>query len=250
MRNEKKRSRPTEKISSTGIATPTAGSSVRWTLSGRTPSFNGRFDDKAQPGSRSRAAVSVTSLSPSLQAPLDRREVDQVHRRRPYELTGKDVDRFEEHLVGLRDLHDPAIVHQHDAVGKRHGLALVVRDIDRGDAELALQMAEFPAHFLAKLLVDRRQWLVEQQHGGIANDGTGKRHLLARAGRQGAGIAGKVVAELEDVGDPIELARDLGLGNAARLERKDDVFLDAEMRDRARRTGRPWRCCARWRSDR
>ena len=109
-------------------------------------------------------------------------------------------------------LHDAAVVHQHDAVGQRHGLALVMRDVDGGHAELALQMAEFPAHLLAELLVDRRQRLVEQQHGRLADHGARQRHLLARAGRQRAGVAVELVAELEDLGDPVELAGDLGVG--------------------------------------
>ena len=58
-------------------------------------------------------------------------------------------------LSGSADLDDAAVAHQHDAVGKAHRLALVVGDVDGRDAEFPLQMAEFPAHLLAELLVDR-----------------------------------------------------------------------------------------------
>ena len=50
-----------------------------------------------------------------------------------------DVDRH-------ADLLEPAGVHQGDAVGHRHRLLLVVRDVDRGDAERLLQLADLAAH--------------------------------------------------------------------------------------------------------
>ena len=42
------------------------------------------------------------------------------------------------------DLLDPAVVHHHDAVGHRQRLFLVVRHVDRGDAELALDARGSP----------------------------------------------------------------------------------------------------------
>ena len=55
-------------------------------------------------------------------------------------------------------------MHHADAVRERERLLLVVRDEDRGDAELALDLANGPAQFLADLGVERAEGLVQQQH--------------------------------------------------------------------------------------
>ena len=49
-------------------------------------------------------------------------------------------------------------------VGEREGFFLVVRDQHRGDAELALDLADGAPELLADLGVERAEGLVEQQH--------------------------------------------------------------------------------------
>ena len=51
--------------------------------------------------------------------------------------------------VTLSDLLDLAGVHHRDAVGHRQGLGLVVRDVDGGDLQIALQTFELEPHLLA-----------------------------------------------------------------------------------------------------
>ena len=67
-----------------------------------------------------------------------------------------------------RDLHEPAAIHDADAVGERHRFALVVGDDDEGQAEPALQLHQLELRFAAQLLVERRQRLVEQQQRAAA----------------------------------------------------------------------------------
>ena len=67
-------------------------------------------------------------------------------------------------IVGLAALEQPALVHDADAVGERERFFLVVRDEDRRDAELALDLADRAAQFLADLGVERTERLVHQQH--------------------------------------------------------------------------------------
>src|SRR5690606_41190923 len=56
-------------------------------------------------------------------------------------------------LVDLRwraELFDPALVHDGDAVGHGQRFALVVSDVDEGDADLALDAFELQLHGLAQ----------------------------------------------------------------------------------------------------
>ena len=57
-------------------------------------------------------------------------------------------------------------------------LALVVGDVDRGHAELALDAAELELHLLAQLAVERGQRLVEQQEVGLEHQRAGDRDAL------------------------------------------------------------------------
>src|SRR5439155_13091888 len=60
-------------------------------------------------------------------------------------------------------LHDPAGLHHGDAMGQEERLALIVRDVDRGDAEPPLQLPQLDAHPLAQLRIEVRERLVEEQ---------------------------------------------------------------------------------------
>ncbi len=58
-------------------------------------------------------------------------------------------------------LLDPTVVHHGDAVGHQHGFVLIVGDHQGGDAEVALQLAQFGAQMLADAGVQRRHRLIK-----------------------------------------------------------------------------------------
>src|SRR6185436_13114278 len=67
------------------------------------------------------------------------------------------------------------------AIAHRQRLALVVRDIDEGDADLALKRLQFHLHLFAKLEVKRPERLVEEEDLGLDHKRAGERHALALA---------------------------------------------------------------------
>ena len=71
-------------------------------------------------------------------------------------------------------------------VGERHGLFLVVGDMDKGGADLLLDGLQLILHLAAELEIERAQRLIEKQHGGLDDKGAGEGHALALA-------AGKLV---------------------------------------------------------
>src|SRR5690606_21309079 len=72
-------------------------------------------------------------------------------------------------IARRRLLHDPAAIHDGDAV--RHGerFELVMRDIDRGNAELARQVLDLRAQILAQLGVEIAERLVEEKDLGAGD---------------------------------------------------------------------------------
>ncbi len=76
------------------------------------------------------------------------------------------------------DLLDAALVEHRNTVGDRVRLLLIVGDVDRGDAELALQHFQLGAHLDPQLGVEVGERLVEQQHLGLDHDRPGERDAL------------------------------------------------------------------------
>ena len=79
------------------------------------------------------------------------------------------------------DLFDAARRQHHDAVGQRHGLDLVVRDVNHGRLELFVQLGEFVAHAYAQRSVQIGQRLIKQKHFGLAHNRAPNGHALALA---------------------------------------------------------------------
>jgi hypothetical protein len=105
-------------------------------------------------------------------------------------------------LLRRADLLDDAVVHDHHAVGQRHRLDLVVRDVDRGGAHLLVHLLDLGAHLHRELGVEVRQRLVEQEHLGIAHDGAPHGDALALTARQLLGLAVEQLLDVEDAGRP------------------------------------------------
>ena len=175
--------------------------------------------------------------------------VDEV--RRADELGDELVLRVLVDLARLAQLHDLARPHDRDVRRQRQRLDLVVRDVDRGDAQLALQALELEAQRLAQLGVQVGQRLVEQQQRRLDDERAGQgQPLLLTAGELGRLPVG-VLQQLHRLEHALHPLVDLALARAAA-----DAGAPAAGRRRcrrrscaarSRRTGRPCRgrACSR-----
>ena len=82
------------------------------------------------------------------------------------------------------DLFDPPAAKHDDLIGERHGLGLVVGDVDHRRAHRLMEFRDFEPHLDAQLRVEVRQRLIEQEHLGLPDDRAPYRHPLALAARQ------------------------------------------------------------------
>src|SRR5690606_14647885 len=85
-----------------------------------------------------------------------------------------------EELLGLTDLDDLAVGHEHDPVGHRPGKTHLVGDHDHRHAALSELHHGFE-DFLDHLGVEGGGGLVEQHHLGTHGEGPGDRHSLLLA---------------------------------------------------------------------
>ena len=98
-----------------------------------------------------------------LAAALGKRRVKEVHLRRADEAGDEEVGRVVEDLLRRADLLDEAVAHDDDAVAQRHGLDLVMGDIDEGGVDLLAQLDDLRAHLVAELGVEVGELDLENQ---------------------------------------------------------------------------------------
>src|SRR6516162_8120691 len=144
--------------------------------------------------------------------------VEEIHRRRADEARDEQVLRPIVKLERRADLFHQAVMHDHDAVGERHRLDLIMGDVDGRGLQALVQFLDFGAHGDAKLGVEIRQRLVEQEHLRIAHDGAAHGDALALAAGELARIAAEQGAKAENIGRPAHALLDLGLRRAAQHE--------------------------------
>ena len=100
-------------------------------------------------------------------------------RRRDIEAVWDLVD-----LARRADLRDAAGLDDADLRRHRHGLDLIMGDVEKGRAELDLDALELEPQFGAQLRVERGQRLVHEEDGGPAHQRAADRHALHLAARE------------------------------------------------------------------
>ena len=149
--------------------------------------------------------------------------VEEPHLARARNGAGKDValpDEIRDEgvrglVVNIRRrpyLLDHAVLHDHDRVAHRQRLFLVVRDVDKGDAQLSVHFLEFELHLLSHLQVERAERLVEKKNLRFVDDGAGDRDALLLPARKGGYAAFFKPLEVDDLERALHLLRDLPLG--------------------------------------
>src|SRR5258707_13154665 len=95
------------------------------------------------------------------------------------------------------NLLDFAVVHDRDAITQRHGLGLIVRDINAWLPFGAVQQENILARLVAQLGVEIGQWLIEQIYVGVSHHAARQSHTLALAATELAWLALEQVINAE-----------------------------------------------------
>ena len=133
-------------------------------------------------------------------------------------------------IVRGADLLDAALAHADDAVGHRRRLDLVVRDEDRGDAELALQAADFAPHRQAQGRVEIRERLVEEKELRLLDEGAGERDALLLAARHLRWPPVEEVTHLHELRRRLDAAATFRGLDVLEAQREGDVFARRHVR--------------------
>ena len=126
--------------------------------------------------------------------------------------------------LGRPHLADFSEAEDRDAIRHRQRFFLVVRHVDRGDAELLLELADLRPHLHADLGVEIGERLVEQQHLRIQHERTRQRHALLLPARQLAGITIAQPGETHLLQHRSHPPGPVGRGDLAQLQAVRDVL--------------------------
>src|SRR5579872_847731 len=134
-------------------------------------------------------------------------------------------------LVRRRNLLDPAAIHHDDPIGESQRLRLGMRDEDEGDAEIALQQAQFALDRFAQIGVERAERLVEQEDVGLDDEAPRQRDALPLAAGKTVRAAVDNVGEPELLDDPLDALVDRLAVEPLHLEAIGDVAAHGHVRE-------------------
>ena len=155
--------------------------------------------------------------------------VEEVHLRRADEPGDEEVGGLIEHFLRRADLLNEAVAHDDDAVAKRHGLGLVVGDVDERGIDLVAQLDDLGAHLVAEFGVEVGERLVHEEHLGAAHDGAADGDALALAAGERLRLAVEQGGDIEDLRGLADLLVDLGLRELLELERERHVLVNGHV---------------------
>ncbi len=156
--------------------------------------------------------------------------VDEIHRRRADERGDEQVRRLAEQPLRRVELLEHAVPQDGDALAEGHRLDLVVRDVERRDAEPIVERRELGAHRDAKFRVEVRERLVHQERLGLAHDRPAHGDALALSTRERRGLAVEELAEPERLRDLVHAPFPLRLRHPPELEAVGEVVSHRHVR--------------------
>ena len=166
---------------------------ARVRCSGRRPSRTGwpsAAPSRLRPGaSGTRSVAQPDGAVGAIQA--NERAGKKAHPGRAEEAGDEGRRRALEEVERRALLLDQPVAHQHDPVGERHRLDLVVGDVDHRRGDLLVQPLDLAAHLVAELGVEVGERLVEQEDARAAHDGAADGDALALAAGELARDSGR-----------------------------------------------------------
>ena len=114
--------------------------------------------------------------------------------------------------------------------GHRHRLLLVVRDHDAGDADVVDDVDELDLRFLAQLLVERDERLVEKQQLRLLDEAARERDALLLAARELMRLSFRVRLELHELQHRFDPSPNFVLRQAVAAQPEGDVVEHREVR--------------------
>ena len=155
---------------------------------------------------------------------------DEIHRRAADEAGDEEIEWPVVELLRRSHLLQLALAHHGDPVAHRHRLDLVVRDVDGGRAEVALELRDLRPHLHTQLRVQVGERLVHQECRRLAHDRAAHRDPLALTAGERARLPLEEALEAQDLRCLLDSLVDLRLRHLLQLQAEGDVVVDGQVR--------------------
>jgi len=155
---------------------------------------------------------------------------DHVHLRGADELRDELAVRAVIRLQWCAHLLHPAVAQHDDTVRERHGLHLVMSDVDRGSTQFPMQLCDLHPRLSAQRRIQVGQRFVEQKYLGRTNYCASDCDALPLTAGQLLGRALQVRLKVENFGDVLDLLADHCRIYLRQHQREAHVVVDAHVR--------------------
>ena len=156
-------------------------------------------------------------------------KLEEIHARRAEEPRDEAVRRLVVHLPRRRALLKHAAVEHGDTVAHGHGLDLVMSDVERRDAQAALEPGDLGPRLDAQLGIEVGERLVEQEHAGLPHECAAHGDALPLPAGERRRPAIKEGLDLEQRRGGTHPASRLVLRRAGNVERERHVLGDVHV---------------------
>lgn len=142
-------------------------------------------------------------------------------------------------LLGWARLDQTAGGEGADVGGLGEEFARVMGDVEDGEVVVLLEFAEKEAELTAEGGVEVGKWFVEEEQGGLRDEGAAEGSAGGFAGGEGGGHVPESVRKADSVGHDLGPGGAIGGGEAAETEWEFQLGLQVEVGQQARRLGDP-----------
>ena len=150
-----------------------------------------------------------------------------VHARRPDEVSDEGVRRPLEQLDRGADLHDFTVLHHHDLVGERQRFGLIVSHVDHGRLHPLVQFLQLGAQLPLQVRIDHSERLVKHHDVDVlAHQTAAHGDLLLVVGRQVRRTSVQHVGDFKHLGNRGDTLLDDVLVAAPVAQREGEIVVN------------------------
>ena len=141
------------------------------------------------------------------------------------------IDRLIVDIGRRTDLLNLSFAHDHNGIAQRQSLLLIVRNINKGDAQTAVHFLQFHLHILTHFQIECCQRFVEQQHFRLVYNGTGDGHTLLLSTRQRVYVTVFIVGHAHHLQCHLYLLLHLCLRHFLQFQSESNVIIYIQVRE-------------------
>ena len=172
----------------------------------------------------------ISQLNEEFVTFADQLGIKHIHNGHADEACDEEVGRVIEDFLGSADLLDITVAHDDDTITERHGLSLVMGNVNEGGVDTLTELDDLSTHLITQLCVEVGERLVHQHDLRVTDDSAADGNTLSLAAGQGFGLALKILGDVENLCGFTDLLVNDILRLLAQLQGEGHVVVNRHVR--------------------